>query len=218
MNAQAASNAHTDVAGGSTAFIQRAEGAAFLATLPPASVDLIVTEPPTSFRDEATLEAFVESWLPLALSRVRPTGRLYIAVGAFAPEAPCYLRLLLQQRAFVLANVLGWIRPLSEVPGYPLTWKVMLDVRGCHAVDTNERGDIEVFGRSSLGFLPPSTLEFGEGIVDASTVVGDTVVDPFARQGTFLLAAARIGRVALGAESSERNFVTALRRGCRKLG
>jgi DNA modification methylase len=53
-------------------------------------------------------------------------------------------------------------------------------------------------------------------LVRHSTAAGALVVDPFAGSGTFLLAAARLGRRALGCDSSEDALRIAIARGCRR--
>jgi DNA modification methylase len=52
-------------------------------------------------------------------------------------------------------------------------------------------------------------------IIENSTQPGDLVLDPFAGTGSFILSAARLGRVGLGCERDGEMIDIARRRGCR---
>lgn len=56
--------------------------------------------------------------------------------------------------------------------------------------------------------------ELGEMILRHSTVLGATVVDPFAGTGTFISAAARMGRHASGADIDADQMQLCVERGC----
>ncbi len=58
--------------------------------------------------------------------------------------------------------------------------------------------------------------ELAERLVRHSTAAGALVVDPFAGSGTFLLAAARLGRRAIGCDQSEEALRIVMERGCRR--
>ena len=77
---------------------------------------------------------FARRWVPLALSRVKPSGRAYIFVGAYPDELHAYLSVLLEQGLFTLDNVLSWtyrnvIGP-SPTHGYRLNWQACLYLYG----------------------------------------------------------------------------------------
>jgi site-specific DNA-methyltransferase (adenine-specific) len=57
-------------------------------------------------------------------------------------------------------------------------------------------------------------MELAERFIRHSTKEGDTVIDPFACTGTFLLAAAKLGRLAKGCDISQENIEIAIQRGC----
>ena len=57
-------------------------------------------------------------------------------------------------------------------------------------------------------------MELAERFVRHATEPGMTVFDPFACTGTFLLAAAKLGRKAYGFEINPDNAALALERGC----
>jgi len=54
-----------------------------------------------------------------------------------------------------------------------------------------------------------------ERFVRHATAPGGLVLDPFAGTGTFLVAAARLGRRAMGCEVADKMVATCERRGCR---
>jgi hypothetical protein len=57
-------------------------------------------------------------------------------------------------------------------------------------------------------------MELAERLIRHSTQPGDLVYDPFACTGTFLLAAAKLGRFAKGAELKPEHAAIAIERGC----
>jgi DNA modification methylase len=57
-------------------------------------------------------------------------------------------------------------------------------------------------------------LELAERIIRHSTKPSDKVIDPFCCTGSFLLAAASLGRIASGCDISKANLAIALKRGC----
>jgi len=57
-------------------------------------------------------------------------------------------------------------------------------------------------------------MELAERLIRHSTKSGDVVYDPFACTGTFLLAAAKLGRMACGAEIDPSHATIAIERGC----
>ncbi len=62
----------------------------FLTSIADQSVDLLLTDPPYS-TDVEDIAAFVSTWLHLALSKIKPTGRAYICAGAYPHEVHAYL-------------------------------------------------------------------------------------------------------------------------------
>ena len=57
----------------------------FLPTLEDNSVDLLITDPPYS-TDVEDIAGFAQDWVPLALSKVKETGRAFICIGAYPKE------------------------------------------------------------------------------------------------------------------------------------
>ena len=201
--------------------------AEFLQDLDPESVDLLVTDPPYS-TDVDDIRAFAAEWVPLALSRVKRTGRAYICTGAYPHELQAYLDVLLAQDTYTLANVLVWTYQNTIGPkprnDYKLNWQAIFYLRGPEAPPLDCPIMTEQFAVQPIN-APDGRLgnryhawqkpdELAERLVRHSTRSGDLVVDPFAGTGAFLLAAARLGRTAIGCEINDDNLAIALKRGC----
>jgi len=210
--------------------IKHTDAVAFLTDIAPGSADLLFTDPPYS-TDVDDLESFVDSWLDLALSRVKPSGRAYICIGAYPHELEVYLTRLNQRTDFTLANILVWTYRNTMGPSpkldYKLNWQAILYLRGpkAPALDCpvmNEQFTVQDInapdgrlGDRFHAWQKPSPL--AERIVRHSTKHGDLVIDPFACTGTFLVEAARLGRRAMGCDISNEHIEIAESRGCQRV-
>lgn len=186
--------------------------------------DLLLTDPPYS-TDIEDIDAFAHSWLPLALSKVKPTGRAYVCIGAYPRELLAYL----QVRAWLpVSQVLVWSyrNTLGPSPstGYKQNWQAILSFCGPEASALDCPLLTEQFSVQEIN-APDGRLgnryhtwqkpdELAERLIRHSTRPGDVVLDCFAGTGTFLLAAHRLGRTALGCEQSSDMLMLAQRRGC----
>lgn len=187
---------------------------------------LLLTDPPYS-TDVENVDAFAQSWLPNALSHVRPDGFAYVFIGAYPDELKAYLNIeppdnlsLCQVLVWTYRNTLG-NNPKSR---YKLNWQACLFYRGVNAPDldcpiTNEQWAVQDInapdgriGDRYHAWQKPD--EIAERFIRHSTQKGDTVFDPFACTGTFLLAAAKLGRKAYGFEINPDNAKIAFDRGC----
>lgn len=201
----------------------------WLATIAPQSADLLLTDPPY-MTDVPDIHEFARSWVPLALSRIKPTGRAYICIGAYGEEMHAYLDVLRGQTDFTLANVLVWtyrntIGPSPKLD-YKQNWQAILYLRGPDAAPLDCPIMLEQFtvqdinapdgrlGDRFHAWQKPDAL--AERLVRHSTKTGALIVDPFVCTGSFVLAAARLGREARGCDISESNLAIALQRGCRR--
>jgi len=188
--------------------------------------DLLLTDPPYS-TDVDDIASFAESWLPLALSRVKETGRAYVCVGAYPHELRAYLNVSVPSH-LQLSQILVWsykntLGP-SPVHDYKQNWQAILYFVGRNAPKLdcpvmNEQFSAQEInapdgrqGNRYHAWQKPD--ELGERLIRHSTRPGDTVLDCFAGTGTFLLAAHRLGRIAHGCDSSEAMLHIAERRGC----
>jgi len=189
--------------------------------------DLLLTDPPYS-TDLSDVYAFAESWLPLALKKIKPTGRAYICIGAYPAELHAYLSVPCSD--LTLANVLVWTyrNTLGPSPslGYKLNWQAILYYHGPDAPPLDAPLMTEQFSVADINapdgrqadryhaWQKPS--ELGDRFVRHATKPGDLVLDPFAGTGTFLLAAAILGRQASGCDASPAMLDIAEQRGCQR--
>jgi hypothetical protein len=172
------------------------------------------------------IASFAESWLPLALSKVKPTGRAYVCVGAYPAELHAYLTIIL--RFGWESQVLAWYYPDTLGPnpaqGYKSVWQAILYLCGPEALPL--RGDTLTEKTTVQKFNMNSGIDHGrqhswqkpdglaERLIKLSSDPGDMVLDPFAGTGTFLIQAASMGRSARGCEVDPAMLEIAVRRGC----
>lgn len=62
----------------------------FLQSLPDSFADLLLTDPPY-MTDVQDITGFAHEWLPVALTKVKRTGRAYVCIGAYPDELLAYL-------------------------------------------------------------------------------------------------------------------------------
>lgn len=173
---------------------------------------LLLTDPPYS-TDIDDVAAFAESWLPNALRHVRRDGFAYVFIGAYPDELKAYLNVATPEN-ISLCQVLVWTyrNTLGNNPRdrYKLNWQACLFYRGVDAPDLNCPLTSEQWAVQDIN-APDGRLgnryhtwqkpdEIAERFIRHSTQAGDTVFDPFACTGTFLVAAAKLGRKAYGFE------------------
>ena len=183
-------------------------------------VDLLLTDPPYS-TDVADIYEFAE-WLPLALSKLKDTGRAFIFVGAYPRELQAYMDAALPEQVLVWTyrNTLG----PSPKHDYKLNWQAILYYRMKNAPPLDCPVMLEQFSVQDIN-APDGRLgdryhawqkpmEIGERFIRHATKPGDVVADPFACTGTFLLAAAKLGRQGIGCEIEEEHLDIAVTRGC----
>lgn len=206
----------------------------FLGGIENKSVDLLLTDPPymTEFKSKGEFKKFTNGWLPLAVSKVKDTGRIYIFTGNYPEELHTYLSILLNQNDFVLSNILIWgyfntIGPSPKM-GYKQSWNAVFYLYGKGASELNpsekrERNLIEKFdtqiisapdGRHEIRystFQKPD--EIARRFIWHSTNEGDLIIDPFVGTGTFLLVAGELGREARGAEIDKEMLKICRKRG-----
>lgn len=187
--------------------------------------DLLLTDPPY-MTDVDDVGEFAGRWLKLALSKVKPTGRAYICVGAYPEELHAYMSVAMP------AQVLVWTYRNTMGPAtkdtYKLNWQAILYYVGSDAPPLNCDSLNELFsvqdinapdGRQGDRFHEwQKPLELAERIVKHATKPGDVVLDPFCCTGSFLLAASSLGRVARGCDISKKNLAIAIERGCVREG
>ena len=190
--------------------------------------DLLLTDPPYS-TDVDDIDAFVDSWLYKALEGVKDTGFAYIFIGAYPNEMRAYLAAQTPPH-IKLEQVLVWTykNTLGQNPKdrYKQNWQACLFYRGINApaLDcplTNEQWAVQEInapdGRQGDRFHAwQKPMEIAERFIRHSTKPGAVVFDPFACTGTFLLAAAKLGRKGIGFEINPDNAKIAFERGCKR--
>ena len=183
--------------------------------------DLLITDPPYS-TDVQDINAFAAEWLPLALSKVKSTGRAYVCVGAYPDELAAYFKVAMPTQVLVWTyrNTLG----PSPSHSYKLNWQAILYYQMPDAAPLNCPVMLEQFSVQDIN-APDGRLgdryhawqkpmQLAERLIRHSTNEGASVIDPFACTGTFLLAASSLGRVAKGCEINAENLTIAINRGC----
>ena len=201
--------------------IYHADAIEWLAEIEP--IDLLLTDPPYS-TDVEDIAEFAQSWLPLALSKLKSTGRAFVFVGAYPGELQAYLNVALPEQVLVWTyrNTLGQ----SPKFGYKLNWQAILYYQMPDAAPLDCPAMIEQLSVQDVN-APDGRLgdryhawqkpmEIGERFIRHATRPGDMVADPFACTGTFLLAASKLGRVGIGCDISAEHIDIAVERGCRR--
>ena len=194
--------------------------------IPEQPYDLLLTDPPYS-TDIDDIDAFVDSWLYKALEGVKDTGFAYVFIGAYPNEMRAYLSAKTPEH-IKLEQVLVWTykNTLGQNPKdrYKQNYQACLFYRGVNApaLDcplTNEQWAVQEInapdGRQGDRYHAwQKPMEIAERFIRHSTKPGATVFDPFACTGTFLLAAAKLGRKGVGFEIDPKNAEIAFSRGC----
>jgi len=187
--------------------------------------DLLLTDPPYS-TDVDNIDTFADSWLYAALEGVRPTGFAYVFIGAYPNELRAYLNADIPDH-IKLEQVLVWTykNTLGNNPKarYKQNYQACLFFRGIDAPDldcplTSEQWAVQEInapdGRLGDRYHAwQKPLEIAERFIRHSTKKGMTVYDPFACTGTFLVAAAKLGRIGVGYELNHDNAEIAFERG-----
>jgi hypothetical protein len=187
--------------------------------------DLLLTDPPY-ITDVDNIGEFAQ-WVTVGLNKVKDTGRAYIFIGAYPDELRAYLNVMPPEH-IELFQVLIWTykNTLGNNPKdrYKQNYQACLYYKGVNAPGlncpiTNEQWAVQEInapdGRQGDRYHAwQKPLEIAERFVRHSTNEGDIVYDPYACTGTFLLAAARLGRIAKGCDISKENLQIAIDRGC----
>lgn len=198
--------------------------------------DLVLTDPPymTGIRDP--IEKFV-LWILPALEKIKPTGRAYVFIGSYPREILAYLRTFYEHRSLFdinidLISLLVWTyrNTLGPKPkdNYIQNYQTILYFKGKEAPPlncplTNEQWSVQDIngpdgrlGNRYHTWQKPD--ELAERLIRHSTEEGDLVLDPFVGTGTFVLMAAKLGRVPRGCDINHEMLLTAKERGCQYEG
>jgi len=188
--------------------------------------DLLLTDPPF-ITDIDNIDEFAQDWLPMALNKVKITGRAYIFIGAYPKEVKTYLNIDAPNH-LILDNLLIWTykNTLGVRPDYRYiqNYQMILYFRGKKSAKLYNEVIMEQI--SVQEYIHPARSkdrkfewqkpdELAEMFIRHSTRRGDLVLDPFAGCGTFLVAAGKFGRKARGCEIKQSTIEIAEERGCK---
>jgi hypothetical protein len=187
--------------------------------------DLLLTDPPYS-TDVEDVRAFVQSWFPLALSKLKPSGRALVFIGAYADELAAYFSCSLPEgwewgtpHAWVYRNTIG------PTPDYDFVrnWQCVLSARGPDADKLQSDRITELLagfvenapdGRQDVKYHRwEKPLSVMQRFIRVASNPGNVVLDPFAGSGTTLLAAKAEGRHGVGCDIDEDAVNAAIERG-----
>jgi DNA modification methylase len=183
--------------------------------------DLLLTDPPYS-TDIEDIYKFAAEWLPLALNKVKSTGRAYVFIGAYPDELAAYLAVKKPNQILVWTyqNTLG---PTPKFD-YKLNWQAILYYRMPEAPPLDSPIMLEQFSVQNISAPDgrqgdryhqwQKPLEIAERFIRHSTKEGGLILDPFCCTGSFLLAGAKLNRIAKGCDISRENLRIAEERGC----
>ena len=199
----------------------------FLNTFENNSIDLLITDPPY-FTDVDDIYKFTQDWLPLALLKIKKSGRAYICSGAYPKEIQAFLNVLLSQDKFIVDSPLIWTyrNTLGVTPkmkynlNYQMIWHLysneskeldtsitneMFAVQDINAPDGRQGNRLHTWQKPD---------ELALRLIRHSTSEKDLIVDPFCCTGAFLISASKLNRKALGSDNNFENLKIAIERGC----
>jgi hypothetical protein len=178
------------------------------------TADLLISRPAFN-TDPDHFEAHARHWLGLAVEPMKYSSRIFLICKpelamVHALSAACLRNTQFRQCDIMVLSSTGPVRGTGS-HDYRRQHHLVLHLRGLDAPVLDVCGGPEL---SSLQRDCSSLGEYAERLIRHTTKPGDLVIDPCAEMGDFLLAAARIGRRALGATSEKGLFNLALRDGC----
>ena len=208
------------------AFIYNENCVNFLNRFESKSIDLLITDPPYS-TDVKNLPEFLDMWLYEALSKVKDTGRVFICIGAYPIEIYTYLKYLLKTD-WIVDNPLVWTyrNTLGQTPKmkYNLNYQLIIHLYKETSNPLDNRITNEMFSVQDINapdgrlgdrfykWQKPDLL--AERLINHTTKEGDTIIDPFAGCGTFILKASEFNRTAYGCDIDIEAINIAKKRGC----
>lgn len=207
--------------------IQNIDFKDYLNKLQDNEADLLITDPPY-MTDVKNIEAFVNEWVPLALSKVKESGRCYICTGNYPVEINTYLNVLLYQDKFTVENILVWTYRNTLGPQPKMTYKnnwqaifylVGKDAKNLDCPIMTEQFSVQDInapdGRQGDRYHKwQKPMLLAERFIRHSGSKGDKLIDPFCGTGTFIIAGAKHGMISSGADNDINILNVAKDRGC----
>src|SRR5262245_54505237 len=205
----------------------QSDALSFLHSVEDESVDLLITDPPY-MTDVEDIDFFVAEWLPIAIRKLKPTGRAYICTGAYPEELAAYGSVLTLTEGLTVGVPLVWgynntvgpapthdyktniqmIWHVYKADAPPLNTAVLTEKNTLHVINAPD-------GRTGTRWHAwEKPMELASMLVrHALSQAGAFVIDPFAGTGTFLLAATEQGHIAVGADNDPEMIAIQERRG-----
>ena len=194
--------------------IRRCDPKAFLDTVRIETADLLISRPTFDTTPEH-YAAHAQYWLGEAVAPMKYTSRIFLLCDPDIDMVHALAAACLRQAQFKCCHVMTWSQsgPARGTPGYDYRpqHRIILHLRGLDAPVLDAKGSKE----ATTVHRDCATIEqLAERLIRHCTKPGDLVIDPCAERGEVLLAAARLGRRALGATLSDACFNAAVRAGC----
>jgi ParB/RepB/Spo0J family partition protein len=209
------------------ATVHQSDAVSFLHSIEDESVDLLITDPPYA-TDVEDIAAFAAEWVPLAIQKLKPTGRAYICTGAYPEELAAYAAALTAIDGLTVGVPLVWGYNNTVGPAPTHDYKTNIQMvwhvykQDAPALNTSvltEKNTLQVInapdGRNGKRWHAwEKPMELASMLVrHALSQAGAFVIDPFAGTGTFLLAATEQGHVAVGSELDPQMIAIQVERG-----
>lgn len=184
-------------------------------------IDLLITDPPYFTDGDFT------GHISACLSMVKRTGQAYVFASADPEELSAYLTM--DRRGMTLEQVLIWnynnTGQRQPKDRYNSNYQVVFYFRGPEAAPINKPSDGTHQYACQTVNAPDGRLgdryhewqkpmELVERYIRNSSNECDFVFDPFAGTGTMILAAAKLGRKAIGCDIDPKAIEICLKRGC----
>ena len=205
--------------------IHHGDGLKWMRSLPNSSADVLLTDPLYS-SDIEDIATYARAWLPLAWSKVKPTGRAYVFIGSYPKEVAAYLEVC-AEHGVPVEQLLIWSYTNTMGPRpkmrYFLNYQTVLYIVGPDAAPLDcelltelcaAREEYHPARSAERVYQWQKPTEIVEAYIRHSTRPGDLVIDPFAGSGTTMVCAAKLGRRSIGCEISSDVVAIAEGRGC----
>ena len=205
--------------------IHHGDGLEWMRSLPNSGADVLITDPLYS-SDIEDIAAYARAWLPLAWSKVKPTGRAYVFIGSYPKEVAAYLAVC-AEHGVPVEQLLIWSYTNTMGPRpkmrYFLNYQTVLYIVGPDAAPLDcelltelcaAREEYHPARSAERVYQWQKPAEIVEAYIRHSTRPGDLVIDPFAGSGTTMVCAAKLGRRSIGCEINSDVVVIAEGRGC----
>lgn len=208
--------------------IHKMEYDEWVKTLDDKSIDLLITQPPV--KKEENKKEFIEEWIPLTFSKIKDTGSAFIFVSPNHIDLKVYLDVLTDSNCGLdFVDIIAWtFKDTSEpIPKHAkeLTWQPILYLRGKNSkkkgIPTIDRQSsvpqIEIPEDSKINrmykFQKPNKLI--KQLIQFSTKKGDSIIDPFAGAGKFLITGVELECKTSGCEDNDVILKVAKNNGCK---